>query len=211
MPSQLVPFLLFVIVLTIVPGPDLALGLRNSLRGGTTAMWWTGLGCCSGLLVHAVASVVGLSALFAASAQAYMVVKLAGAAYLVWLGATTLWKSWRHRHEPVALDLPAAPKTAIDRRTAFRQGLVSNLLNPKIILLFLTLLPQFISPGESRIVTSAVLTLVFLVVALVWWRVTSWLVGAMRAVLTRKRVMQVLERVTGGVMVALGLRVAVES
>ncbi|MFD0488400.1 LysE family translocator [Saccharopolyspora spinosporotrichia] len=131
-----------------MPGPDLALGLRNSLRGGTSAMWWTGLGCCSGLLVHAVASVVGLSALFAASAQAYMVLKLAGAAYLVWLGGSTLWKSWRNRHEPVALDLPAAPKTAIDRRTAFRQGLVSNLLNPKIILLFLTLLPQFISPGS---------------------------------------------------------------
>ena len=210
MPSQLIPFLLFVIVLTIVPGPDLALGLRNSLRGGSAAMWWTGLGCCAGLLVHAVASVIGLSAVFAASAQLYLAIKIAGACYLVWLGATTLWKSWRRRAEPVEPVEVVAPGRPIGRRTAFRQGLVSNLLNPKIILLFLTLLPQFIEPGEPRAETSAVFTLVFLGVALVYWRLASWLVGGLRQVLTRRRVRLALERITGGVMVALGLRVAVD-
>ncbi|GAA2794639.1 LysE family translocator [Saccharopolyspora taberi] len=209
MPSQLIPFLLFVIVLTLVPGPDTALGLRNSLRGGSSAMWWTGLGCCSGLLVHAVASVVGLSAVFAASARLYTAIKIAGACYLVWLGATTLWKSWRHRGEVPEVEV-RAPAGRIGRGTAFRQGLVSNLLNPKIILLFLTLLPQFIAPDEPRAETSAVFTLVFLVVAVVYWRLASWLVGGLRTLLTRRRIRLLLERVTGGVMVALGLRVAVE-
>lgn len=222
MPSQLVPFLLVVIVLTVVPGPDLALGLRNSLRGGTRAMWWTGLGCCTGLLVHAAASIAGLSALLAASATAYTVVKTAGAAYLVWLGASTLWKSWRHRHDaPETGDTgmlrrernqpdTRSPDLTVTRRAAFRQGLLSNLLNPKIVFLFLTLLPQFVSPGEPRIATSMQLTGVFVGVALVWWRLTSWLVGNLRELIARRRVRLVLERLTGGLMVALGLRVVLD-
>ncbi|GAB3276797.1 LysE family translocator [Parasphingorhabdus pacifica] len=213
MPAQLVPFLLFVILLTIIPGPDIALGLRNSLRGGTTAMWWTGLGCCTGLLVHAAASIIGLSALLAASATAYTAVKLGGACYLVWLGVNTLWKSWRDRNQPPAATTPTADRTphpGLTRLTAFRQGLLSNLLNPKIVLLFLTLLPQFISPGEPRVATSIMLTLTFLAVALVWWRTTSWLVGGMRRMLNRRRVILTLERVTGGVLVAIGVRVAID-
>ncbi len=204
--------MLFVIVVTIAPGPDTALGLRNSIRGGTAGMWWTGLGCCAGLLVHAAISVAGLSALLAASAVAYTALKIAGAAYLVWLGVTTLWKSIRDRNESAA-DLPGATSdpAVLTRRAAFQQGLVSNILNPKIILLFLTLLPQFISPGEPRTATSMILTLAFLGVALVYWRVASWLVGGLRGLLKRKRVKLALERVTGTVMIGLGLRVAFES
>ena len=212
-PEQLVPFLVVVIVLTVVPGPDTALGLRNSLRGGSSAMWWTGLGVCSGIFVHAAASVAGLSAILAASASAYTAIKLAGAAYLFWLGASTLWKLWRDRHQvcdPAAV-AAAAPGDRLDRRTAFRQGFVSDLLNPKIALLFLTLLPQFIGSDEPRALTSFVLTLVFVGVALVWWRLTSWLAGALREALARDRVRRALEATTGAVMVLLGIRVAFEN
>jgi len=211
MPEQWVAFLVVAVVLTVVPGPDTALGLRNSLRGGSTAMWWTGLGVCSGIFVHAGASVLGLSALLAASSQAYAVVKLAGAGYLCWLGASTLWKSWRRSDSgPVPGEFePAAGR--VRRWAAFREGFVSDLLNPKIALLFLTVLPQFISPEEPRVPTLAVLTLVFVGVALVWWRVTSWLAGALRNALARDRVRTAVERATGAVMVALGLRVAFEN
>lgn len=210
-PAQLVPFLLFVIVLTIVPGPDTALGLRNSALGGSTAMWWTGLGCCTGLLVHAAVSVAGLSALLAASAAAYSALKIAGAAYLVWLGASSLWKS-RHgaRAEPGPPEPHLPGGHTLSRATAFRQGLISNLLNPKIVLLFLTLLPQFVSQGEPRARTSLVLSLVFVAVALVWWRTISWLIGSLRRVLTRPRVRLLLERVTGAILIAVGLRVALD-
>lgn len=213
-PEQLVPFLVVVIVLTVVPGPDTALGLRNSLRGGSSAMWWTGLGVCSGIFVHAAASVAGLSAILAASASAYTAIKLAGAAYLFWLGASTLWKIWRDRHQvsdPAAVAPAAAPGVRLGRRTAFRQGFVSDLLNPKIALLFLTLLPQFIGSDEPRALTSFVLTLVFVGVALVWWRLTSWLAGALRKALARDRVRRTLEATTGAVMVLLGIRVAFEN
>jgi threonine/homoserine/homoserine lactone efflux protein len=212
MPEQLLPFLAVVVVLTVVPGPDTALGLRNSLRGGSAAMWWTGLGACSGIFVHAAASIVGLSAILAASATAYTYVKIAGAAYLCWLGATTLWKAWRNRNRSASVDLPAVPagRTEIGRWSAFRQGFISDLLNPKIALLFLSLLPQFISPQEPRVLTSVVLTLVFVAVALVWWRLTSWLAGALRKTLARDGVRTGLELLTGSVMVALGIRVALE-
>ncbi len=207
-PAQLFPFMVLAVLITVAPGPDMALGLRNSLRGGSSAMWWTGLGCCSGLLVHATASVIGLSALLTASAVAYTAVKIAGAVYLVWLGATTLWKSWRDRAEPNEVAELTATVSGITRRSAFRQGMISNLLNPKIAIMFLTLLPQFVSPGEPRVATTAALALSFLAVGLAWWRLTSLLVGGFRRFLTRQRVRVVLERLTGTVMVALGLRVA---
>ncbi|GAB2892403.1 LysE family translocator [Streptomyces mayteni] len=214
LPEQLIPFLLVAIVLTVIPGPDTALGLRNSLRGGSTAMWWTGLGVCSGLLVHAAVSTLGLSAVFAASATAYALLKLGGAVYLLWLGAVTLWGTWvREAARGVQVGTPggALGTTTITRATAFRQGVLNDLLNPKIAVLFLTLLPQFISPGEPRVRTSLVLTLAFVAVALLWWRLTSSLVGLLHEWLARRRVRIALECVTGGVLIALGVRVTLES
>lgn len=212
MPDQLLGFLAVAVLLTVSPGPDTALGIRNSLRGGSSAMWWTGLGACSGIFVHAVASVIGLSAILAASAKAYAVIKIAGAAYLVWLGAMTLWRTWRDRGAPHG-DVVASAGSGgegVARREAFRQGFVSDVLNPKIALLFLTMLPQFISPGEPRVLTSVMLTIAFVTVALLWWRVTSWLAGALRTALTKDKVRTAMEGVTGTVMVALGVRVATE-
>lgn len=207
MPDQLVPFVIVVGVLTVTPGPDMALVLRNGVRGGSRSAWWTGLGCCAGIATHATAAVIGLSAVLAASAQAYEIVKLIGAAYLVYLGATTLWRS---RRGPG--DLPAAPEDAplVTRAVAFRQGVLSNLFNPKIALLFLTLLPQFVSAHEPRLTTSAELAATFLCIAVVWWRMFSLGVGALGRVLSRERVRLWFDRATGVVLVALGVRVALE-
>jgi threonine/homoserine/homoserine lactone efflux protein len=177
------------------------------MRGGSRTAWWTGLGCCSGIAVHATAAVVGLSALLAASATAFTVVKLAGAAYLVYLGASALWHSrgtGGAAPEPAEGPAPAV----IGRAAAFRQGAVSNLLNPKIALIFLTLLPQFVSAGEPIVATTAVLAAVFLALAVVWWRVFSWGVAALGLVLSRRRVRTMFERATGVVLIGLGLRVA---
>ena len=205
MPAQLVPFLAVVAVLTLTPGPDMALVLRNGVRGGVRIAWWTGLGCCTGIAAYATASAIGLAAILAVSTTAFMVIKLVGAAYLVHLGVMTLWHS---RRRPASSTPTATPLPALGRTAAFRQGLVSNLLNPKIALIFLTLIPQFVSPGESALTTTAVLAAVFLGVAVVWWRVFSLAVGALGPVLSRERVRTSIERVTGTVLIGLGLRVA---
>nr|WP_275585359.1 LysE family translocator [Blastococcus saxobsidens] len=202
------PFLAVVVVLTLAPGPDMALVLRNGVRGGVRAAWWTGLGCCAGIAVYAAASAVGLAAILAASATAFMVVKFVGAAYLVYLGVTTLWHARTQPEVPTASTASTpTPAPVTGRRPAFRQGLVSNLLNPKIALIFLTLIPQFVSPGEPAS-TTGVLAAVFLALAVLWWRLFSLAVGSLGRVLSRPRVRIAVERVTGAVLIGLGVRVA---
>jgi threonine/homoserine/homoserine lactone efflux protein len=206
-PHLLLPFLLVVAVLTVTPGPDMVLVLRNGMRGGAWTAWATGLGCCTGIAVHATAAVLGLSVLLATSAAAFTVIKLAGAAYLIWLGATALWASFR-RGPAAAPDIGHGSQPAPTAPAAFRQGLLTNLLNPKIALLFLTLLPQFVAPDEPRTATSAILAGIFLLIAVVWWALFSAAVGGLGRLLARPRVRTVLDRLTGVVLITIGVRVA---
>jgi threonine/homoserine/homoserine lactone efflux protein len=203
MPDLLLPYLGVIAVLTITPGPDMVLVLRNGIRGGSEAAWATGLGCCTGIAVHATLAVLGLSAILAASSEAFTTVKLAGAAYLVFLGVQAIAGSGR------AL-AGTGTGAAAPAGSAYRQGLVTNLLNPKIALLFLTLLPQFVADGEPRVATTAVLAAIFLAGAVVWWRAFSLLVGPVGRFLSRPRVVAWFERGTGALLVAIGVRVALE-
>ena len=207
MPDLLVPYLAVIAILTITPGPDMLLGLRNGVRGGAAAAWATGLGCCTGIAVHAALAVGGLSAILAASAEAFTVVKLAGAAYLVVLGVQALWGARGHRAS-FAEALREEPGAA--RGSAYRQGLVTNLLNPKIALLFLTLLPQFVADGEPRVATTALLAGVFLASAVAWWRLFSLAIAPLGRLLSRATVVRRFEAATGAVLIALGVRVALE-
>ena len=201
MPERLGPFFAVVAVLTLTPGPDMALVLRNGVRGGARAAWWTGLGCCTGIACWALAATGGLSALLVASHSAFTAVKVVGGVYLAYLGGSALW----HLRRPVSV--PDAGPAAADWRNAYRQGLVSNLLNPKIALIFLTLLPQFVAADEPVGTTTAKLAGAFLLTAVVWWRVFSLGVGALGSVLSRQRVRMALEGLTGFVLIGLGVRV----
>jgi threonine/homoserine/homoserine lactone efflux protein len=213
-PDLIVPYVALIALLTVTPGPDMLLVLRNGLRAGTSAAWLTGVGCCTGIAIHAVAATIGLSAILAASAEAFTVLKLAGAAYLIWLGlssiATTLG-SRRDSGEALAALARSAPERArIDSRQAFRQGLVSNLLNPKIAILFLTLLPQFVADGEPRVATTALLATTFVVIGLGWMRLFSLAIGPISRVLRRGAIGEWIERATGAALVMIGIGVALE-
>jgi len=208
MPQLLVPFLGMVAVLTVTPGPDMLLVLRNGLRAGSHVAWCTGLGCCLGIAGHATAAVLGLSAVLAASAAAYTVVKVAGAAYLAYLGVKMLLAARKPAIETEATKaLPAGGLAPVE---AFRQGLLTNLLNPKIALLFLTLLPQFVGDGEPRLRTTATLAALFLVIAVVWWRAFTLLLGPVGRALRSPRSRRTLDAVAGTLLVGIGVRVAVE-
>jgi threonine/homoserine/homoserine lactone efflux protein len=217
-PHSLLPFLGVVAVLTVTPGPDLLLVLRNGLRCGRRAAWFTGLGCCAGISMHAAAAVLGLSAVLAASASAYTVVKLAGAGYLIYLGLRMLTSAVRYREAMVPEE--SAPSDSADRTapvtaglttgSAFRQGLLSNLLNPKIALLFLTLLPQFVGVDEPRLRTTATLAAVFLLIAVVWWRLFTLALGPVARLLTGVRTRRLLDGAAGTMMIGIGVRVAFE-
>jgi threonine/homoserine/homoserine lactone efflux protein len=209
-PELLVPFLGVVAVLTITPGPDMLLVVRNGLGAGIRGAWFTGLGCCLGISVHATAAVLGLSAILAASATAYATVKLAGAGYLAYLGIRMLISAIMSGGTPPAEDAPC-PSAARGAGTAFRQGLVTNLLNPKIALLFLTLLPQFVATGEPRLRTTAILAAVFLGLAVLWWRTFSLAIGPISRALRGRRSRRVLDAAAGSALIAISARVALES
>lgn len=219
MPAHLLPFLGVVAVITILPGPDMALATRNAVRGGSRAAWWTGVGFLTGLIVWAVASIVGLAAVIAASGRLFDAVRLIGAAYLLFLGVGALRSAITGRDggagrmRLAAADDAAGGDASPAERTRlayWRQGVTSNLLNPKIALLFLTLLPQFVTAGEPRTQTTAELAVVFLLIAAVWWATFSVAVGALGRALARPAVRRAVEGVAGTVLVGLALRVAID-
>jgi threonine/homoserine/homoserine lactone efflux protein len=197
----LLPFLVGSVLVTMIPGADMALVTRQVLVGGTPLAQKTVFGNLAGLLVHGVALAAGLSALLVASATAYTVVKLAGAAYLLYLGVQALLAARR--------PLAAAPPPAVPRR-AFLQGLISTVLNPKPALFFLTFLPQFVDRDAPVLPQTLTLAAIHVVVGLIWLSAYARLVHRARAVLTAPRVKAWLERTTGAVLIAFGLRVAVE-
>jgi threonine/homoserine/homoserine lactone efflux protein len=185
-------------VLTVTPGADTALVLRNTLGGGRVAGIATVLGISAGCLVHALASALGLSWILAQSAAAFAV-RIAGAAYLVYLGL----RSFRHRVDAVAAPPPSATVPAVD-------GLVTNLLNPKVSLFYLTLLPQFLSPRGSALQQAVRLASVHIVMGLTWLSLIASFAGAMRGWLGRASVRRRLEQAAGILMIGFGLRLALE-
>jgi threonine/homoserine/homoserine lactone efflux protein len=199
-PELLLPFLLASALVTVVPGADMALITRQVLVGGTGLAYRTIAGNLTGILVHGVALAAGLSALIVASATAYTTVKLAGAAYLICLGIQTIRSAGK---PPPAIEVSASGH-------AFLQGLLSTVLNPKPALFFLTFLPQFVDRDRAVLPQTLTLAAIHVVVGLIWLTTYAHLVDRARAVLTAPRVKAWLERTTGAVLIALGVRVAVE-
>lgn len=197
--QQLLAFLGVALVVSVTPGPDMALVLRNTVRGGRGDGYRTVAGIAVGLLVWAALSAVGVAAALAASATVFTVLKLAGAAYLVFLGAQALLALRRGEH---AVD-EGPPRRA---GSPFRQGLVTNLLNPKLAVLFTTLLPQFIDTGDPA-AKPAFLAGLFVAIGLTWLCAYTLVV----AVVARSRTFRrVTEAATGVVLIALGVRLAFE-
>lgn len=194
--------LVVLVLLTVSPGADMALVAKITLERGRRAALAATIGICSGLLVHATASALGLSVILATSAEAFTLLKLAGAAYLVYLGVQALRSSFRH--ETLA---PVAP-----RRTAspFLQGLLSNVLNPKVAVFYLTFMPQFISPGDSVLIRSLAFAFAHGIMGVAWLTAYAYVLSRISAFLARSGLRSWLERVTGGVLIALGLRLALE-
>ena len=206
-------------ILVVTPGPDMALVARNALVGGRSAVPITVLGVCAGIVVHALAAAVGLSALLKASATAYAVVKVAGGAYLVYLGIRAWRASFRDdgRDEDWMLG-PARRLTGgvtdaegrFDGAAAFRQGFVSNVLNPKLVVFFISVLPAFTVDGGSFFGQVVILGIAFEALTLLWLLAYGGAVARLGERMRNPRVKRFLELLSGTVLVALGLSVAVD-
>jgi threonine/homoserine/homoserine lactone efflux protein len=213
---QVLAFIGVAALLTITPGADTMLVLRSVLAHGRRAGILTSLGIVSGLLVHATLSALGLSLILVRSAQLFHIVKLAGAAYLVFLGVGSIWALIRHRDEDAdngdapaeAPPEPTGPRPEVWR--SFVEGLLNNLLNPKVAIFYLAFLPQFISPGDPVLGKSILLACIHLLMGVVWLSLVAVSVERMRGLLIRPLNRRRLEAVAGVILIGLGLRLALE-
>lgn len=195
-------------LLIVTPGPDMALITRNALSAGRRAASVTALGVGAGVLGWAIASTVGVGVLLERSAIAFTALKLAGAMYLGYLGLRSLLGSVRTGPGVVAqAQAPAARQ--LDDRGALRQGVFGNLLNPKAGVVFVSILPQFVRPGDSPL-RLLLMLIAFEVMLQTWLNLYGYLVSRAGGSRHGARIRQVMERVTGAVLIGLGLRLAVE-
>ncbi|WP_405164065.1 LysE family translocator [Nocardia sp. NBC_01499] len=207
--AALVSFAVVAGLLTVVPGVDTALVLRSALVHGTRTAFATALGVGSGLLVWGIAATCGLSVLLTTSQWAYTVVRIVGAVYLIWLGITGLVALWRSGTG----DGHAAPDAVAGGSVlrAWLRGATSNLLNPKVGVFYIAMLPQFIPPQAPHLLMGTALTLVHFVEGILWCTALICGVRFGRAWLDRPSVKRGMEGITGSVLVALGLKLAFDT
>ena len=194
-------FLAVSAIVIVTPGQDTALTIRNSLLGGRGAGLATALGVSAGQAMWTLATSAGLAALLVASEPAFVALKLVGAAYLVLLGAQSLLAALRGRYRTHSGARTATPVVA------FRQGVLSNLGNPKMAVFFSSLLPQF---GGTSFASLLALGLVFCTLTLVWLTAYAVVVARAGDVLRRPRIRRALDAITGVVLTAFGIRLATE-
>ncbi len=198
-PSVLWLFVITCAAAVVAPGPDTLLVLGNTFDGGRKRGFITALGVCSGFFVHITAAVLGLTAIVLTSAALFTLVKLGGAAYLIYLGI----RAWR---SDGMLSLKA--RTQATQLGFFAQGFLGNVLNPKVILFFMALIPQFVNTGAGNVTLQVVVFgAIDIGLSFVWFVSIILAANRIRLVLIKRtRVVKWIDRATGSLLVAIGVR-----
>ncbi|BAN21782.1 LysE family translocator [Caballeronia insecticola] len=200
-------FLVAVFLLNVTPGPDTAYIVGRSVAQGRGAGIVSALGISAGCIVHTLACAFGLTAILAASATAFTVIKIAGAIYLIYLGVRLIFTKHDDAAPKTQANEKAAPKSL---RQLFAQGFITNVLNPKVVLFFVSFFPQFVA-ADSQHKTLAFLTLgvVFIAMSTLWNGFVAWIAGSVTERFAGKSgVKKWLDRGVGGAFVGLGIKLA---
>lgn len=205
MSHSLTAFLLLVVTVALVPGLDFALIVRATLLGGRRRGWWTAAGIGIASAVQGLAVALGLGAAIVRIHPLFVAIRWAGVAYLAWLGFAALRTALRGSYDDAAL-----PPAAASAWTGLRQGILCNLTNPKILVFFLALLPQFVGPEDSLLTWVAHAWLLPLV-GTAWLFAVAAFLEVLRGVLLRRAVRRTADAVTGIVLLGFGARLATES
>ncbi|MEA3319706.1 MAG: LysE family translocator [Bacillota bacterium] len=203
-------FFLFVVMsvlLIILPGPDTAIATKNTLSAGRIGGFKTVLGTFCAILIHTIAAVVCLSAIIVKSAFLFSVFKYVGAVYLVYLGVKTIW-ALRNKKEEIPMDSSVANK--FKNQSHFKQGFLTNMLNPKVAVFFLTFLPQFVDPGTNTIGPFLLMGVTYAILTAIWFVLYIYLVDQISAFMKRPRTTTVIESITGIVLIGFGVKLALE-
>ncbi|MEH7249358.1 LysE family translocator [Neobacillus niacini] len=198
-------FVVMCILLILLPGPDTAIATKNTLSVGRTGGFKTMLGTCCALLIHTLAAVAGLSAIIVKSALLFSFFKYAGAAYLVYLGAKTLWAL---RNKQVTPEISA--ESRYEGKSCFKQGFLTNLLNPKVAVFFLTFLPQFVDSGSPTLIPFLIMGITYTFLTAIWFFIYIYLLNQIGAFMKRPRTQRVMEAATGTILIGFGIKLALE-
>lgn len=209
--NQLLTFLLVFGFLTISVGPDTILIIRNVMWNDASDGVVTAIGACTGCFAHATLSAVGVSAILLQSAALFQGVKTLGALYLAWLGLQALRRA-AFPKKITATDSASKPIKGANRgwKICFREGLISNLLNPKTALFYLSILPQFIYPGESALLKSLFLATIHFFMAVAWLSSVALLVGKIHTALKSTTVQGWLNGLSGVTLILMAVRFLLE-
>ncbi len=200
-------FLIAITILTLTPGLDTALVIRNTSRSGLADGCMTSFGICSGLYVHALFSAVGISAILAQSAELFQAVKMVGAVYLIWLGLSSLRALMKNGG---GLKVGEQAQQAYSAKRSLREGFLSNVLNPKTAVFYLAFLPQFVNPEGSPLLQSMLMASVHFIIAMVWQCGLAGALNSAKNLLKNASFMKWMEGVTGMVLVGLGVKLLME-
>lgn len=199
-------FLLMSIVLIILPGPDTGLVTQNTIAQGRRGGVQTALGSISGVIIHTLAAVVGLSAIIVKSAFLFSIFKYVGAFYLIYLGIISLWAI--KKKGIVIEDNKSEKKNA--SLSAFRQGFLTNVLNPKVAVFFLTFLPQFLEPGSNTFLQFLIMGLTYAVLTLIWFLMYVYLIHSVNVWMKKPSVQRAIQGISGIVLLSFGIKLALE-
>ena len=200
-------FLIAITILTITPGLDTALVIRNTTRGGEKDGFVTNIGICSGLFFHASLSAVGISLLLSQSPQLFQTVKMIGALYILYLGVQGLRQSFLTTQESQETN---NIKGAFNLIKSFREGLLSNALNPKTAIFYLAFLPQFINPEYSAFMQSLLMAAIHFIIALCWQAFISRMIVTAQKRFDGGKTQLIMERLTGVVLIGLAIKLLTE-
>ncbi|MCF6136567.1 LysE family translocator [Pseudalkalibacillus berkeleyi] len=199
-------FVLMSIFLIILPGPDIAIATKNTLSNGRSGGFQTALGICSAILIHTSAAVLGLSAIIVKSALLFSVFKYVGAVYLIYLGIKTLLALRNKEENTEALDTGSQYKN----RSSFKQGFLTNILNPKVAVFFLTFLPQFVHAGSDTLGPFLIMGITFTALTALWFLLYVSLMNHIRAFMKKPKTKAMIEGTTGLIMIGFGIKLALE-
>jgi RhtB (resistance to homoserine/threonine) family protein len=199
-------FLIMCIFLIILPGPDTAIATKNTLTVGRTGGFKTMLGTCCALLIHTLAAVVGLSAIIVKSALLFSVFKYVGAVYLIYLGIKTLWALKNKKAATTQMIF----ESKYESKSCFKQGFLTNILNPKVAVFFLTFLPQFVDSGKNTFIPFLIMGITYSVLTAVWFLFYIYLLNQISAFMKKPRTQTFIEGITGTILIGFGVKLALE-
>ncbi len=205
--DQFLLFVLMAVLLILLPGPDTVIATKNTLEIGRTGGLQTALGTCCALLIHTMAAVIGLSAIIVKSAVLFSVFKYVGAVYLVYMGIKAIWSLKKNE---IATDTEELQVNKYGHTSCFRQGFLTNILNPKVAVFFLTFLPQFVNTEKSTFPQFLLMGLTYALLTAIWFLLYIYLINHIRMYMRKPKTQKFIQGISGIVLVGFGIKLALE-